>query len=301
MKRLLLFFISVFVYLNTHGQNTYIGSIVPMGSYYFLETASNHYMLTLNSLPIRLSSGLIVENIEYFTDDIVAITGTAKLRYPNSIEDYELEIETIKKWSPNQDIQRFLGEYSLKGMCKVLAPWQDEIPLEKYVVIKTGIESDLLIQYLGFAQSDFKAFILNDSLFIPNQWGNIVWEYPESFRGGGEIKNDTLFMRFRNGGEFGVLECECKGRKIGSTNILSPSGLNKNKVYLDATNQVIVIDETLQNQSLTFELIDLQGNTIWKKTNVGESINIAYLPSGIYLCRILQNGQMIYSDKILKK
>jgi len=88
---------------------------------------------------------------------------------------------------------------------------------------------------------------------------------------------------------------------VKPTSITPSLSSNKNNIYYDATNQVIVIDETLQNQSLTFELIDLQGNTILRKTNIGEPISLANFPSGIYLCRILRNGQMIYSDKILKR
>jgi len=291
----------VFFLLNIHGQNTYIGRIIeqnvssrpPAQMVYILETAFSSHILTLNTLPITVANGLIVDNIEYSFDDIVEITGY--------LISGGLEIETIKKWSPNQDIQRFLGEYHLEGTCKVLAPWQDEVPVEKYVIIETGIESDLLISNVGFAQSEFNIFILNDNLFIPLQWGGIVWEHPESFRGEGQLKNDTLFMHFGSGGELGILECECQGKKIGSTNVVSLSEPNKNKVYFDAIKQVIVIDETLQNQSLIFELIDLQGKVILKQTNIGNtSICIANLSDGVYLYRLFLNDQEIYVGKILK-
>ena len=55
------------------------------------------------------------------------------------------------------------------------------------------------------------------------------------------------------------------------------------------------------SKSYMFELIDLQGNTILQKQNTGEPVSIANLPSGIYLCRILQDGRIIYSDKILRR
>ena len=100
--------------------------------------------------------------------------------------------------------------------------------------------------------------------------------------------------------EYFKLEIETIKKLSSGTDIESLSS-GKNKVYYDDINQVIVMDEALQNQSTTVELIDLQGNAIWKKTNVGETIDIAHLPSGIYLCRVLQNGRMIYSDKILKR
>jgi len=98
--------------------------------------------------------------------------------------------------------------------------------------------------------------------------------------------------------EYFVLEIETIKKLSSSLESLSS---NKNKIYVDAIKQVIVIDETLQNQSLTFELVDLQGNIIWEETNVGKSISVANLPGGIYLCRIWQNGRIIYSDKILRR
>ena len=302
MKRLSLFSIFVFIYLSAFGQNTYIGNIILRGQTYFLETAFNYYRLTLNSLPI--SDSFIVENVEYFEGEIVAISGITKPRYPGAIVDYDLEIETIKKWHLNQDISHFLGEYSLIEICKPLL-YEEEFLYEeqRQVVIKAGVESDLLIKNIGIsAFSFYKIFILNDSLFIPPQDSEfpVLNNYPETIRGKGVFRNDSLFLYYGSGSGFGLFDCECKGKKIGSTNIESPLESDKNKIYLDAANQVIVIDETLQNESLTVELIDLQGNTIWKKTNVGESVSVAHLPSGIYLCRVLQNGRMIYSDKILK-
>ena len=105
--------------------------------------------------------------------------------------------------------------------------------------------------------------------------------------------HQDVFMK-----EYFVLEIETIKKKTSNINSVSFN----NKVYYDETKQVIVIDETLQNQSfITFELINMQGNTILKKSSISESINIANLPSGIYLCRILQNGRIIYSDKIVKK
>jgi len=76
----------------------------------------------------------------------------------------------------------------------------------------------------------------------------------------------------------------------------------KNKVYFDATKQVIVIDKVIQNQSLTLELMDLQGKVILRKKDVDNTpINIENLPDGVYLYRLLQDGQVIYTGKILKR
>ena len=170
MKRFLIIFIVVFACINTHSQDTYIGKIVLGGSYYFLETVPRDYKLTLNHIPVENS--ITVDDIEYFVDDIVAIKGTTRPSYPNSTKDFELEIETVKKWSQNHDIQRFLGEYFLEGTCEIVIPYNLVAPLRKTVVIEKGIESDLLIKNIGFAQSDFNAFVFNDNLLIPGQWGN---------------------------------------------------------------------------------------------------------------------------------
>jgi|GEM_PF-1256909 len=86
-----------------------------------------------------------------------------------------------------------------------------------------------------------------------------------------------------------------------TSNIESVSFSN-NKVYYDVTKQVIVIDETLQNQSLTFELVDMQGQAVLRKTSIDNStfISVANLPSGVYLYRLVQDSQIIGLGKILK-
>jgi len=196
MKQFLIFFISVFMCLNIYGQNTYSGKIIPMsnlcqtdpclpGMVFGLETTSNNYILTINSNWIWSDNRLIVEDIEYFIDDEVEITGiTTTKQDVNSNEYTELEIKIIKKLTSSS------------------------------------------IKILSFG--------------------------------------------------------------------------NK-KAYYDEIKQVIVIDETLQNQSLTFELVDLQGKMILKKTDVGNtSISIANLPDGLYLYRLLKNSRIIYFGKILK-
>ena len=197
MKQFVIFFISAFMCLTTYGQNTYSGKIIGTpnpcqtdpclpGVVLGLETISNIYVLTINSNWIWSNNKLIVEDIEYFLDDEVEITGTITTKQDiNSNEYIELEIETIKK--------------------------------------------------------------------------------------------------------------------LTSSNIETLSSDN-NKVYFDATNKIITIDETLQNQSFTFELINMQGKVVCRKTNTeNSSIGAANLPKGIYLYRLLQNGQAIHSGKLMLK
>jgi len=308
LKIKLLFVVCVFFHLNTLGQNTYIGRLVEQHtysappsykSYYVLETASNYHILKINSLPIASNKGLMFDNIEYFFDDIVEITGYLIPDYPDAPEiDHYIEIEAIKKWSLNQDIQRFCGMYLLEGTCKERT-MGFTYSNEHYVLITEGIESDLLIS--GIADWNvYKAFMFDNAFFIPLHWIDDISGGQAAFLGGGEIRNDSLFLSYRGGGLSGVVECDCKGKKISSSDIVSPSESNNNKVYYDATKQVIVIDETLQNQSLIFELVDLQGKVIFK-TNIGNpSIGIANLSKGVYLYRLFLNDKEVYFGKILK-
>ena len=196
MKQFLIFIISAFMYFSMYGQNTYSGKIIYMpnpcqtepclpGIVFGLETTSNSYVLTINSNWIWSNNGLIVEEIEYFIDDEVEITGITTTKQDiNSNEYTELEIKTIKK------------------------------------KLTSNIES-------------------------------------VSFSG--------------------------------------------NKVYYDEIKQVIMINETLLTQPLTFELVDVQGKVILRKTNIcNNSVSIANLLNGVYLYRLTQNGKIIHIGKILK-
>jgi hypothetical protein len=154
------------------------------GIVFGLETTFNNYVLVINSNWIWSNNKLIVEDVEYFIDDEVEITGTITTKQDIDSKEYiELEIKTIKK-----------------------------LPL-----------------------------------------------------------SNTKILSFGN-----------------------------KKVYYDAIKQVIVIDETLQKQSLTFELMDIQGKVMLRKTHTGNSISIANLLRGIYLYRLTQNGTVISTGKFLK-
>ena len=200
-----------------------------------------------------------------------------------------------------QDIQRFLGIYLVEGMCKSILQEDFVFPDERGVIITEGVESDLLINIgasAGF--NDFKAFVSDDSLYIPLQWWETSHGTQAAFQGKGKIENDSLFLQYGAGGSFGLVECEVKGKKISSASILYPLPTNENKVYFDVLNKVIVLDESLQNQSLMFELIDMQGRIIARKTNVnGSFINVANLSNGVYLYRLLQNKRVVCFGKIL--
>lgn len=90
-------------------------------------------------------------------------------------------------------------------------------------------------------------------------------------------------------------------KKLSSSNI-ELSSFDNNKVYYDAVKQVIVIGEMMQNQSLSFELVNTQGKVILRKTDIGNNttISVESMLNGVYLYRLLHSNQIVCFDKILK-
>ena len=325
MKHLSLLFISVFMLLsiNTYGQNTYVGKIIGKGQpqltqdpivpcdMFWLKTTSGDYIISINSHWIICNGTFSVEGIVYMEGDDVEITGTLSSVGTDiySVEHFSLEIESIKKLNPSQSVQKFLGKYNIHAYCTLDEDdpiWENYSEQHTYEIeIQTNYEENSNIQFYFDKHGiyDFvKAKVLNDNDFdiLAQQFIGEYEGLDTYLIGYGNIKDDSIFMNYRVGvpNVFGTLVCDCKGKKINSMGIVNPSEFT---TYYDATEQVIVIDETLQNQSLLFELVDMQGKVVIR-TGTGNtaSINVANLPSGVYLYRLLQNSQVIYYSKFLK-
>ena len=316
MKHLLLCIISMLIYLSTFGQSTHVGKIINMsvpcdtipcttGLVFGIEIVSGDSVpLTRNLHFICSDEELNVNGITYSINDLVLLRGGVYINGCNTIL-FIFDIEMIERLlTANQDIQGFLGTYSITAICKPANGAPDLYPQTRTVVIEEGIDSDLLIH---FSSSDtLIAFVLDDSSFvIPRQILEFDFFSERFFWGDGVIKNDSICFSYTYGevasvppyNDMGTFHCN--NCNEGSTNTASLS-TNQNKIYYDAINQIIVIDADLLNQSLTLELYDMQGSVILRKTNVDNSINIASLPNGVYLYKLLGNSQMIYSGKILK-
>ena len=209
MKRILLFFITAFFCINTHGQDTYIGKLYNATT---LKTVSNTYLLT-GGIYNPVADCMIFDGVEYFKGDIVAITGTRAIApiHPDFPDGFYLEIESIKKWSPNPDIQHFLGTFYLEGMCKDKTRGDTFFPVSgSAITITKGVERDLLV-------GNSEAFVIDNSFFSP--WRELecfegdlcLWS---SFTASGTIKNDSLFYQMSSSGKGGIIFCEHKGTKL---------------------------------------------------------------------------------------
>jgi len=295
MKRFFLFFITVFICLNTYGQDTYTGKIIRMqdpactspivpclpcgGKVLGIETASGNYVL--NPGAGCLPSYLILEDVVYLVGDEVEITGTVSTKQIHLSEEYlELEIETVKMISGQNT---FVGEIirMTDPSCSPPSP-----PCSNVFGFKTVLDNYFLSSVLS---SDSHLFtdklIIEDIEYFVDDKVEITVTI--------NAKQDSYSRKY--------IEFEIETIKKPLSSLVGSLLSDKTKIYLDATTQAIIIAETLQNQPSTFELVDLQGSTILKKITTGESISIANIPNGIYLCRILQDGRVVYSDKIVKR
>jgi hypothetical protein len=114
------------------------------------------------------------------------------------------------------------------------------------------------------------------------------------FTGNGVIRGDYICFSYRyavwnssshSSYNFGA---SCNNCKKSTNVVLLPT--KPTRVYYNTINQTIIIDEALQNQSLTLVLYDIQGKMLLRKINVSNFINIAHLPQGVYVYRLLQEN-----------
>jgi hypothetical protein len=119
------------------------------------------------------------------------------------------------KKKDTEDNQRVLETYYLEEACveHILGYVLDG---EREIVIKESDKYGLLVN-INIGAPDFKAFLRGDSLFIPIQGWRTFDGSQATFRGEGEMKNDSLFLHYAAGGAFGIFECECKGGKTKNT------------------------------------------------------------------------------------
>ena len=274
--------------LTSKVESTYIGKIISTpnpclttpclpGSVLGLETDTINYVLIVDS-NWCFNSSFSIENIEYFVEDEVEITGVTTTKQDVNLKEYtELEIKTIKKLTSNVE-STYIGK-----VIYLPNPCETEVCPPGLVL---GLETDT-IDYVLTVNSNW---IWNDSLIF----ADIVFFIDDEV----EITGITTIKQDVNLKEY--TELEIKTIKKLTSNVNIETLPFNNKIYYDAVNQAIILDGTLQNQNLTLELYNTQGQIMLKSNFNNNSVNISNLPNGMYLCRLLQNGQLIFVDKIIK-
>jgi hypothetical protein len=74
-------------------------------------------------------------------------------------------------------------------------------------------------------------------------------------------------------------------------------------VYPNPATDVLNVECLLVNEKSTLEITDMLGNTIYHSTfsTQHNTINISNLSEGMYLLRVLQNGNAVYTTKVIKE
>jgi len=254
------------------------------GKVFGLETVSGNYVLSFNSQ--LFTNILFVENSVYLIDDEVEITGIVSvIQITPTISYNELVIEDIKQRSErNTYIGKITGMWN--PLC--LPPLPPCLPNESSVFgLRIFSENYILDFALTFGSHLFKDKLIIEDIeyFVDDEV-----EITGLLNG----KQDALSRKYT--------ELEIETIKKSTLSNIETLSLSNSKVYFDATKQAIVIDATLQNQPLTFELINMQGKVVCSKTSLGNSsIGVANLPKGIYLYRLLQNNGAVHSGKLMLK
>ena len=191
-------------------------------------------------------------------------------------------------------------------MCEYIRPGMPSPFSENStIVIEKDTVSDLLISGFG---GTVRAFILNDNSFvIPEQIIATLLHYhiQSAFSGNGIIRSDSICLSYISGhrvaippySDMGIYSCD--NCKAGSSNAISLSTTKQKQIYYNAEKQEIVIEESLQNQSLTLELYDILGKMLSSIVDAN-TVSIIHLPNGVYVYRLLENNKVISSGKIVK-
>jgi hypothetical protein len=107
------------------------------------------------------------------------------------------------------------GFYRVKSICEV--PSGRFYTFETEITLLKKTESKFLFSRSELPDKYLDAFMENDNLYIPFQWFIRYDESEGSFQGEGKIKGDSIFLHYETENTYGVVKCDCQGKKISST------------------------------------------------------------------------------------
>lgn len=154
--------------------------------------------------------------------------------------------------------------------------------------------------YRGTAYNDLKGSYLfadycSTQIGILNSNNQIVWSSAFSgnnFSTFGEDVNKELYVAAVNSGKI---------FKVKTTNLAATETMkSKLSIYPNPTSDYFFI-EGLKGEGISVELISIDGKLISKDVSNTKSIDVKNLPSGVYFVTVKQNGQKVFSQKIIKK
>ena len=246
----------------------------------WIETASGNYVLNFEHW--ICDEGVIVDSVLYCWEDEVEVTGIVTRLGIDiyNVEQFDLEVETIKKLVPDDGI--YTGKIISGSAPSLTLPPPSA---ETVLALEVPPHNFCFYNYILTIDSEW---IQSDVLLFDG----ITYAIGDEV----EITGVTYAKETDYTTKYIELEIETIKKTIG----LESVSIN-DKVYYDRTSQCIVIEKTLQDQPLTFELVDIHGRIVLQKTaiNNNNAINVSKLLQGVYLYRLTQNGQVIKTDKLL--
>ena len=82
---------------------------------------------------------------------------------------------------------------------------------------------------------------------------------------------------------------------------MDPFYSNLIKVFPNPAQDIINIELRNLEESMTVELIDVSGNLLFKKVFTNQvQIKISDIPPGVYFTRIIKEGKILHSTKVMK-
>lgn len=209
-------------------------------------------------------------------------------------------------FSSAQTDQSLLGIYTVSEVC-TLAEDNSYIENADYTITLENCQDpgyNIMFSVPVHSIPDFvKANTVNESNFVFSQIFNLDedTETPRFLRmeGYGQVKKDSLVMKYmlEATGTYGSLQCVVKGirKNVGTENKKAHSST----VFLNG-NQQIVFMEQWRGKSFDFALFDAGGRCVLTRKISGQTMDVSFLPAGVYVYRIAKNAHLIEAGKVFK-
>jgi hypothetical protein len=218
----------------------------------------------------------------YCWEDEVEITGivTSLGLDTYNVEQFDLEVQTIKKLVPDSVIHNGKIIYGYAPSLTLPPP-----------------SSETVLAIVAPENFCFYNYVLT----INNEWiqDDVLFFEGVMYAVGDEV--EIIGVTFAKENDYATKYVELEIEAINKITNVESLPINNFEVYYNTINQIIVIDGMPQNQTFTFELLDVQGNVVLREPDIRNkrSISVANLLSGIYLYRFIQDGHVIKTDKLL--
>ena len=210
-----------------------------------------------------------------------------------------------------QNTQNILGIYTLTEVCtsKLFPGYSDTLDYEIEITESSVDTFDIQFNLDAHFQDTIRAVILNDSTFqislqiFPNFDSTTISIWGEGF-----VQNDSIEIHYGSGGEFGLVECNCKGIKKKGNGLKDNKAMNSiHCLYPNPVKETLNIDLKLfqdLKQDIYISIYGLKGNLVLRKNtfhSVILPIDVSELTPSSYILSINDGKTILYSGSFIKE